>query len=316
MADFRFDLLQGRWVLVAPAPSSDEADASERSTDCALCRPMGDPSPAWQVRVLPRPDLLGGPGSLASQWLGPALLQGPGVGVTELLVLSPDHTRSWTGLDDRHLALVMAAVADRLRGFAAIAGVRCAAATVASHDPASHIDHPHGWLAGLPVTPQSVRNEIHGFHLFSGNCLLCATGQEEECEGHRLVHADDEVVVICPFWSSSPYEMLVLPRHHPHLHAAAASDLAATGWAVRSALRALESRVRRPHYQVTFHTAPYDVTEFHWHAHVVLDRSAVTTPLDVELNTVAPEQAAIELRRAYAEAAGTNRRVASGATSR
>ena len=42
---------------------------------------------------------------------------------------------------------------------------------------------------------------------------------------------DDEVCVLCPFWSGTPYEMLIIPRQHgPHLYRAEASDRAARPW--------------------------------------------------------------------------------------
>ena len=41
-------------------------------------------------------------------------------------------------------------------------------------------------------------------------------------------------MVFCPFWSGTPYEMLVLPRvHDAHLHHARPPDVGAVGRAVR-----------------------------------------------------------------------------------
>ena len=50
----------------------------------------------------------------------------------------------------------------------------------------------------------------------------------------RVVVANDDVVVVCPFWSGTPYEMLVIPaRHEGHLYDS--PDAAWSPWAGRSA---------------------------------------------------------------------------------
>src|SRR3981081_3336862 len=91
------------------------------------------------------------------------------------------------------------------------------------------------------------------------------------------MYADDRIVVVCPFWSGTPYQMLVLPRNHsPHLYKASASDLAATGRAIQLALASLRAvpspgaRLSEVAYNVMFHSSPYRVSgDYHWHAHVL-----------------------------------------------
>src|SRR3546814_7889870 len=49
---------------------------------------------------------------------------------------------------------------------------------------------------------------------FESSCLLCTTVEAEEKVGHRVVIDDERAVVVCPYWSGAPYEMLVIPRTH------------------------------------------------------------------------------------------------------
>ena len=66
--------------------------------------------------------------------------------------------------------------------------------------------------------------------------LLDDMGVGKSCQAVRACDrvAARRIVVICPFWSGTPYQMLVLPReHNPHLHRSSAEDLAATGRAIR-----------------------------------------------------------------------------------
>ena len=89
--------------------------------------------------------------------------------------------------------------------------------------------------------------------------------------GHRVVYSDEQVLVICPFWSGAPYEMLVIPRAHgPHLHHSPPTDLVAVGKALKVALGSLRDVVGDVAYNLVFHSAPYRAPEpYHWHVHVV-----------------------------------------------
>jgi UDPglucose--hexose-1-phosphate uridylyltransferase len=133
--------------------------------------------------------------------------------------------------------------------------------------------------------------------------VLCSTVTQEEAVGHRVVLADERVVVVCPFWSATPYEMLVLPRRHEaHLADAAPADLVAVSRAVRDSLAALVRLVGDAAYNLVFHTAPHrSGDQFHWHAHLLPRLTSVAgfeAGTGVLINIVAPEQAAADLRRA------------------
>ena len=116
---------------------------------------------------------------------------------------------------------------------------------------------------------------------------------------------DEGTVVVCPFWSGTPYEMLVLPRtHEPFIHRAQPQDLASVGRAVRDALARLRRTVGTVGYNVVLHYSPFRATaDFHWHIHLL---PKVTTIAGFELgtgvliNVLPPEFAAAELRAAVA----------------
>ena len=116
-----------------------------------------------------------------------------------------------------------------------------------------------------------------------------------------MIYTDDHVVALAPFWSGSPYEMLVIPRQHgPHLFRAGLEELVAVGSTIQLTLAALRSRLGDVAYNIMFHSAPYRLSgDYHWHIHIV---PKVTTPGGFELgsgvaiNVVPPELAAAELR--------------------
>ncbi len=124
----------------------------------------------------------------------------------------------------------------------------------------------------------------------------------ERAEGHRVVLDTGQVVVVCPFWSGSPYELLVMPTtHEGHLARAAPTDLVAVGRALRDVLARLKGLVGDVAYNLVFHTAPHhDDAAFHWHVHVLPRITSVAgfeQGTGVLINIVAPEHAADQLRR-------------------
>jgi UDPglucose--hexose-1-phosphate uridylyltransferase len=114
------------------------------------------------------------------------------------------------------------------------------------------------------------------------------------------VLADDRVVVVCPFWSGAPYEMLVVPRtHEVHLEATAPQDVVAVGRGIRDALRLLRAKVGDVAYNVVFHTAPHHHDgPFHWHVHIIPRLTSLAgfeQGTGVLINIVPPESAARHL---------------------
>jgi UDPglucose--hexose-1-phosphate uridylyltransferase len=183
-----------------------------------------------------------------------------------------------------------------------VPGLRCSQTIVNSgREAGASIDHPHGQLLGMSFVPRELAEEQSGFARFAGRCLLCTTVDAEEDAGYRVVYADDRVLVICPFWSAVPFEMLVIPRNHqPHLHRANTADLLAVGRALHSVIGQLRDRAGDMAYNLVFHSAPYRAPEpYHWHVHVspkLTSTAGFEQGTGVYINIVSPEQAAEELR--------------------
>ena len=192
--------------------------------------------------------------------LGPVHVQAPASGIHEVLVFSPEHDGSWADLDDRDAGLVMAALRDRVEEHARTPNVRYTQAIVNhGREAGASLSHPHGQLLGMPFVPGEILDEERAFGRFEGGCILCATVEAEVADGSRVVHDDDRVVIVCPFWAGSPYELLVIPRtHEAHLQASAPADLAAVGRAVRDVARqpAHAARRRRLQPRVPHRAAP------------------------------------------------------------
>lgn len=323
MSQLRLDPLTGRWVAV----SADRAERpraflprslpveSDPTRQCPFCPGHEEATPPaletygpggrWLVRVVPNlhPAFYGDDPMVVSH-LGPVFTQAPACGIHEVLVLSPEHDSSWADLTDAQAGLVMAAVRDRTDEHAGMGGLRYSQAIVNyGREAGASIVHPHGQLLGIPFVPGEIAAEQAGFERFQGSCLLCTTFEAELVAGHRVLYDDERVAVLCPFWSGTPFEMLVIPKEHGrHLHSAQPADLAAVGRLLRDALARLRALLGDIAYNLVFHSAPFRAQgEFHWHVHVLpklTTQAGFELGTGVPINVVPPEFAAQALRSA------------------
>lgn len=323
MSQLRHNPLTGRWVTIAGERAERPADLDPRrleveaepSRPCPFCPGNEEATPPplesygpggeWLVRVLPNKfPAFAGDDPLTVTDLGPVFRQAPAVGVHEVLVLSPSHEATWADLDEPQVGLVMAALRDRIEDHGRHSGVRYTQAIVnQGREAGASLAHPHGQLLGVPFVPGELTDECEGFSRHRDGCLLCTTASEERSAGFRMVLEAPRAVVICPFWSGAPYEMLIMPTsHEAHLPRALPGDLVAVGHAIRIALRALRRAAGDVAYNIVLHTAPHGHDgPFHWHAHVLPRVTSVAgfeQGTGVLINIVAPEQAADRLRAA------------------
>ncbi len=320
MSQLRLNPFAGRWVTVtgdrATRPAAfDERSLRVESEDraCPFCFGNEEAMPPaletygtsgqWLVRIVPNlyPAFYGRD-PLAVTHLGPVFTRAPASGIHEVLVLGPAHDGSWADLEVDQVDLVMGALRDRMQTHAGVEGVRYTQAIVNhGREAGASINHPHGQLLGIPFVPRDMAEEEAGFARFVGGCLMCTTLEAEVEAGHRTVLEDDLAVVVCPFWSGTPFELLVIPRaHEAHMGRAKPADVGGVGRALRTALGGLRERLGDVAYNLVFHTSPHGHDgEFHWHAHVL---PKLTTKAGFELGTgvliniVAPELAAAVLR--------------------
>jgi UDPglucose--hexose-1-phosphate uridylyltransferase len=323
MSQLRLNPLNGRWVTVVTeraerpmdfAPREREVEA-DPARPCPFCPGNEEATPPaletygtdgmWRVRVVPNlyPAFFGDE-TMAVRNLGPVHVQASASGIHEVLVFSPVHTASWADLDDFDAGLVMAALRDRLDDHSRAPYIRYTQAIVNhGREAGASLSHPHGQLLGMPFVPGEIVEEEKAFARFEGGCILCATAEAEAAEGSRVVILDDRVAVVAPFWSGTPYELLIIPgAHEGHMPASEPADLVAVGRAMRDALGLLRNVVGDVSYNAVFHTAPHHHHgQFHWHVHIWPKLATVAgfeRGTGVLINIVAPEHAAAELRRA------------------
>lgn len=327
MSQMRLNQLTGRWVTIVAERAQRPNDFAPRANledleagrPCPFCPGNEESTPpaletseedgTWSMRVIPnRYPAFIGDDAFSVHNLGPVFVMAEASGIHEVFVFTPDHRGSLHELDDQHAGDLMFALQRRLTDHASSEHVRYTQAIVNhGREAGASIAHPHGQILGLPFVPGEILDEEKAFARFAGGCLLCTTMEAELSAGHRVVLSNDDVVVVCPYWSGTPFELLIMPREHePHLQHASERSLRTVGIALRDALGHLDAAIGDVSYNLGFHTAPHQHTgQYHWHAHVwpnLVTQAGFERGTGVMINVVSPEFATDTLRSVGAPA--------------
>lgn len=321
MSQLRLNPLTGRWVTIvaeradrptdfAPRDSHVEAEpgrpcpfcpGNEEATLPALERL--DDGGRWKMRVLPNLyPAFSGDEPFSVHHHGPVHVSAEASGTHEVFVFTREHQGGLHTLDDNDAAELMRMLERRFEQHAASPNLRFTQAIINhGREAGASLSHPHGQLLGLPFVPGEVLEEQRGFSRFEGGCILCNTVEAELVDGERVVFANDHVVCICPFWSGSPFEMMIIPRSHDlHLTDSDDGTLAAMGVGIRDAIAHLVELLGDVSYNLVFRTAPHHYGgQFHWYVSIwpkLVTTAGFERGTGVMINIMPPERAAALLR--------------------
>ena len=239
MSQLRRDPIIGRWNIIeaehAAGPGAFEIEThAPGSGKCPFCygnegmtppeiavrRPAGSAAngPGWTLRVVSNKfPALKIEGDLNRRGLGVFDLCN-GVGAHEVIVESPDHQRQMADLTLPELTDVIAAFKARsldLRG-----DQRLRYTLIFKNfglSAGASLEHSHSQLIALPIVPKRVQEELRGaerYFEFRERCPYCDMLSQELDEPERLVCENRDFIAFCPFMSSFPFEVWILPREH------------------------------------------------------------------------------------------------------
>ncbi|HEY2769847.1 MAG TPA: DUF4921 family protein, partial [Solirubrobacteraceae bacterium] len=163
------------------------------------------------------------------------------------------------------------------------------------------LPHTHSQLYALDFVPADIARERERFGAYAtrtmGGNLLADLVQEEVRRRERIVAIDEETVLMAPYGARVPYQLLIAPRT-PRMRFEDDGPLG--GRMLHEALSRLCRRLGAPPaLNLWVRTAPSGAEHFSWRIDI-LPRLTHLAGLElgagVNLNIVAPEQAAAELR--------------------
>ena len=166
------------------------------------------------------------------------------------------------------------------------------------------LPHTHAQVYALDFVPAQIARERERFSAYAtrtmGGNLLQDLVQEEVRLRERLVAIDDEAVLLAPFASRLPYQLLLAPRT-PRARFEDDGPLGAA--LLHDALHRLRAVLGgvMPPLNLWVRTAPRGAEHFCWRIDVVprlTHLAGLELGAGVHMNTLPPERAAAELRDA------------------
>lgn len=326
MPELRRDPVIGRWVIISADRAlrpqemkiNGNADAFPREGPCVFCPGNERYTPpeimalriaggAWKARVVPNkfPALMV-EGDLGKRGDGLYDIMN-GVGAHEVIIETPRHEISLTGLSEEEVRDVLWLYKMRMLDlrndprlvFAMVfknVGVRAGASQ----------EHTHSQLIVTPIVPLRVQNELErcrAYFEYRDRCMLCDMVVQELSSGVRVVLETPNFVALEPFAARFPFETHILPkRHASHFERTEDGLLPELARVLRSVLARIERAVDAVSYNYLIHTSPLNVaplTHYHWHFEIIpriIRTAGFEWGTGFYINPVPPEQAAQYLR--------------------
>lgn len=328
MSELRRDPILGRWVIISTERGKRPSDFpkipdSNAGKPCPFCPgnesltpseilAYGEPGrhkngQGWWLRVVPNKyPALSVEGASNRQGEG-MYDKMNGLGAHEVIIETPDHTKSLADLPEKHLEDIIWAYRDRIMDLKR--DIRLQHAIIFKNHGAAAgatLAHSHSQLIATPVVPKRVREEINGsksYYEYKERCVYCDMIKQELSLGQRIVAENDDFAAITPFASRFPFEVWILPKLHysefEDIQKHGAVNLAVI---LKSVLNKLKNVLDNPPYNFIIHSSPMregKLIHYHWHIEIMPKLTSVAGfewGTGFYINPTSPEEAAKFLR--------------------
>ncbi len=329
MPELRIDPLSGHRTIVAgersrrpggeptcapPEPIDPEkdpfAEGHEDRTppELAATRAEGGPpnSPGWTVRVVPNLYPALGPaeqddGETAGEPHPELFSSVAATGAHEVIVNGPQSVLSLAELPVEQVVAAVEMWRERMRAHAGSAYLQLIVNE--RREAGASLPHTHAQLYALDFVPAAVARERERSNAYAvrtmGQSLLGDLVAEEVRRRKRIVAIDDEAVLMAPYASRLPFQLMLAPRTPRPCF----QDDGPTGAALLhdGLCRLARHLGSSPPLNLWVRTAPLGADAFCWRIDVIprlTHLAGLELSTEVNLNIVAPEHAAELLRDA------------------
>lgn len=326
MAQLRKDPILGDWVIVAPDRAARPFDSAITSSvspsePCPFCRGHEDATPAavltvsesgssddWDVRIVPNrfPAVVATSASTELQ-TDSFFERRSADGYHEVIVESPRHHCSMRELDQSQVFRVARAWRDRLKAVSADESV---AHTMLFKNEGSKagasLEHVHSQLLATSFIPSKIEAELNAAESHSrqtGGLLWDDIVDRELEDDARLVMVNEHFVLLCPFASRCPGEMVLLPRESsPFFETTSDACLKELAMVLAYAFQKLHGTFPEAPFNLAMHSAPPRDSRssfYRWHLTITPRLTGIAgfeLGAGTWINIMTPEDAAASYR--------------------
>jgi UDPglucose--hexose-1-phosphate uridylyltransferase len=139
-------------------------------------------------------------------------------GKCEVILYSPEHTKSLCQLSVEHLVKVVELWIKRFEALKADERIKYIYIFENRGELAgATISHPHGQIYGYSYIPKRAMMEIESceeYYQIEHTCLICDMLQNELKYRDRIIIENDSFAAFVPFFSECPYGVYIVSRNH------------------------------------------------------------------------------------------------------
>ncbi|HTW59754.1 MAG TPA: galactose-1-phosphate uridylyltransferase [Terriglobales bacterium] len=329
MPELRQNFFTKEWVIIATERAKRPEDlATHRAVpavpefveSCPFCpgnesktppevlrSPAGANEP-WAVRVIPNKFAALSSEAQPTRNLQHLRRRIDGFGFHEVIIDSPNHSRSMAMLPDEHVASILRVYRERYNTLST--DPRVNHITIFKNhgaDAGASLQHPHSQLIATPVIPSQVRHRLHEalrHYDDAGECMFCHMVESEVADQTRIVLKSDHFVAMEVFASATPFATHIFPlRHMASFGDITEVEVADLARVLRTLLAKIYVGLENPDLNFTVRSGPTEyggARHFHWYVSVIPRLTRVAgfeLGSGMFINTVLPEAAAEFLRK-------------------
>lgn len=317
MAELRFNPFTRDWIMIA----SHRQERPQMPKDwCPFCPGSGKvPQEGYEVLRYPNDFPAMSPTPPPPDDVATDLFQvRPAYGRCEVLLYSPEHTKTLKELGDGHMEKLAHMWRDCFVDMASDEKIKYVYIFENRGEAVGvTMPHPHGQVYGYSFLPRKLRDELNSAREHfekTGRCLFCDVLAEERRDGRRVIFENEYFTVYVPFFSQIAYGCHITARDHvPHLGKMPDEMVACLGRTVRDCAGMYDALFQKNFpYMMCMHNAPVNSGDvdglFHFHIEFYPPLRAADkqqffasseTGAEAWCNPTRPEEKAEELRAAY-----------------
>jgi len=299
--EIREDFL-GRVAILAPGrakrPHDFKAEVPKKTTPkskCFFCPGNENLTPP-EIERTSLPSKKGWQNRVFSNKF-PALNKGwhRAYGMHEVLVETPEHSKTLSQLSENEIFLYLKMAAKRLKAHAKDKKIKYTSIFKNEWEAAgASLEHTHTQLVGMPFVPPYVKQQQKAC---KKPCHFCSINKNKK---FPKIYSNSNFTLLCPYVSKYKYELWIVPKKH--IGSIVDMDdktLLLLAQILSIALKTQDSYLGYPPYNILFHLSPHHSKGFHMHLSItprIAKWAGFEHQTGVIMNSVRPEIAAEEYK--------------------